>query len=137
MSCAVLEYGKPTGMLKKAGGVGTRDMSGTSPAAMRVMAKRASAAEEDKDKMDVDDDGAPHQTSPAMSEAEPDAQPPAAFRLALQLLFAMLTHALRRPTRKPSPFVHVSFNPYLLEHNHILFAVIAFAGPATSISQFD
>ncbi|KAJ7489926.1 hypothetical protein B0H11DRAFT_1046908 [Mycena galericulata] len=111
--CAVLEYGKPTGVLKKAGGVGTRDMSGASAAAMRVMAKRASAVEEDKDKMDVDEDGAPHQTSPAMSEAEPDAQPPAAFRLALQLLFAMLTHALRRPTRKPSPFARASLNPYL------------------------
>ncbi|KAJ7721075.1 hypothetical protein DFH07DRAFT_1008258 [Mycena maculata] len=109
--CAVLEYGKPTGVLKKAGGVGTRDMSGASAAAMRVMAKRASAADDgDKDKMDVDDD-APQQTSPAMSEAEPE--PPAAFHLALQLLFAMLTHALRRPTRKPSPFARSSLNPYL------------------------
>ncbi|KAJ7442190.1 hypothetical protein B0H11DRAFT_2348588 [Mycena galericulata] len=102
--CAVLE---------KAGGVGTRDTSGASDAAMRVMAKRASAAKEDKDKMDVDDYGAPHQTSAAISEAEPDAQQPAAFRLALQLLFAMLTHALRRPTRKPSPFARASLNPYL------------------------
>ncbi|KAJ7602470.1 hypothetical protein FB45DRAFT_1072964 [Roridomyces roridus] len=111
--CAVLEYGKPTGFLKKAGGVGTRDMSGASAAAMRVMAKRASAAEEDKDKMDVDQDGVLQQTSPAMSEAEADAQAPAAFRLALQLLFAMLTHTLRRPTRKSSQFARSTLNPYL------------------------
>ncbi|KAJ7349482.1 hypothetical protein DFH08DRAFT_778758 [Mycena albidolilacea] len=117
--CAVLEYGKPTGVLKKAGGVGTRDMSGASAVAqMRVvMAKRAAADadDKDKDKMDVDEDGAPQQASPAMSEAEPDAafEAPASFRFALQLMFAMLTHVLHRPTRKPSPFARSTLNPYL------------------------
>ncbi|KAF8212466.1 hypothetical protein K438DRAFT_1958196 [Mycena galopus ATCC 62051] len=113
--CAVLEYGKPTGVLKKAGGVGTRDMSGAAAVAqMRVMAKRA-ADEKDKDnKMDVDEDGAPQQESPAMSEAEPDAQAaPASFRLALQLTFTMLSHVLRCPTRKPSAFARSTLNPYL------------------------
>ncbi|KAJ7109155.1 hypothetical protein C8R44DRAFT_277493 [Mycena epipterygia] len=110
--CAVLEYGKPTGVLKKAGGVGTRDMSGASAVAMRVMAKRG-LAEDDKDKMDVDEEGV-QQTSPAMSEAEPAAtEAPAPFRFALQLLFAMLSHVLRRPTRKSSPFARSNLNPYL------------------------
>ncbi|KAJ7098134.1 hypothetical protein B0H15DRAFT_824243 [Mycena belliarum] len=110
--CAVLEYGKPTGILKKSGGVGTRDMSGASAVAMRVMAKRGHA-EEDKDKMDVDEEGV-QQTSPAMSEAEAEpAEAPAAFRYALQLLFAMLSHVLSRPTRKPSPFTRSTLNPYL------------------------
>ncbi|KAJ7694140.1 hypothetical protein B0H17DRAFT_1057941 [Mycena rosella] len=110
--CAVLEYGKPTGVLKKAGGVGTRDASGPSAAAIRVMSKRGHA-EDDKDKMDVDEEGV-QQTSPAMSEAEAAAsEPPVAFRFALQLLFAMLSHVLRRPTRKPSPFARSNLNPYL------------------------
>ncbi|KAF7359539.1 PINc domain-containing protein [Mycena sanguinolenta] len=116
--CAVLEYGKPTGVLKKAGGVGTRDLSGPSAVAqMRVvMAKRAAADADgkDKDKMDVDEDNAPQQESPAMSEAEPDVQAaPASFRFALQLTFAMLSHVLRCPTRKPSPFARSTLNPYL------------------------
>ncbi|KAJ7470538.1 hypothetical protein FB451DRAFT_1254044 [Mycena latifolia] len=110
--CAVLEYGKPTGVLKKAGGVGTRDMSGASAVAMRVMAKRG-LAEDDKDKMDVDEENV-QQTSPAMSEAEAEAaEAPAAFRFAMQLLFAMLSHVLRRPTRKPSPYARSNLNPYL------------------------
>ncbi|KAJ7134972.1 hypothetical protein C8R43DRAFT_894524 [Mycena crocata] len=110
--CAVLEYGKPTGVLKKAGGVGTRDVSGASAVAMRVMAKRVHA-EDDKDKMDVDEEGV-QQTSPAMSEAEAaSSEAPAAFRFALQLLFAILSHVLRRPTRKPSPFARSNLNPYL------------------------
>ncbi|KAJ7063093.1 hypothetical protein C8F01DRAFT_1209464 [Mycena amicta] len=109
--CAVLEYGKPTGVLKKAGGVGTRDASGGA-SAMRVMAKRAQA-EEDKNKMDVDDDGT-QQTSPAMSEAEPESsEPPAAFRLAQDLTFAMLTHVLQRPMRQSSPYARSNLNPYL------------------------
>ncbi|KAJ6547339.1 hypothetical protein B0H19DRAFT_1075225 [Mycena capillaripes] len=112
--CAVLEYGKPAGVLKKGGGVGTRDMSGATAVMVRVMAKRALADDDkDKDKMDVDEDGM-QQTSPTMSEAEPDAaEAPAAFRFALQLLFAMLSHVLRRPTRKPSPFARSNLNPYL------------------------
>ncbi|KAJ6474304.1 hypothetical protein C8R45DRAFT_1160587 [Mycena sanguinolenta] len=103
--CAVLEYGKPTGVLKKAGGV------------MRVVtAKRAAANADgkDEDKMDVDKDNAPQQESPAMSEAEPNVQAvPASFRFALQLTFAMLSHVLRCPTRKSSPFARSTLNPYL------------------------
>ncbi|KAJ6513896.1 hypothetical protein C8R47DRAFT_1092306 [Mycena vitilis] len=106
--CAVLEYGKPAGVLKKAGGVGTRDV------VLRVMAKRALADDEkDKDKMDVDEEGM-QQASPTMSETEPEPpEAPAAFRFALQLLFAMLSHVLRRPTRKSSPFARSDLNPYL------------------------
>jgi hypothetical protein len=50
-----------------------------------------------------------------MSEAEPDPafEAPASFRFALQLMFAMLTHVLHRPTRKPSPFARSTLNPYL------------------------
>ncbi|KAJ7752078.1 hypothetical protein B0H16DRAFT_1887390 [Mycena metata] len=113
--CAVLEYGKPLGVLKKGGGVGTRDMSGASAVAMRVMAKRAQAEDDkDKDKMDVDEEGMQQQTSPAMSDAEAAAtEAPVSFRFALQLLFAMLSHVLRRPTRKSSPFARSTLNPYL------------------------
>ncbi|KAF7322791.1 PINc domain-containing protein [Mycena chlorophos] len=103
---SILEYGKSTGVLKKAGGISTREAPG-SASAMRVMAKRAQGGE---DKMDVDEDA-----SPAMSEAaEADnAEPPAAFRLAQDLAFAMLSHVLHHPMRKSSPYARSSLNPYL------------------------
>ncbi|KAF7304708.1 PINc domain-containing protein [Mycena kentingensis (nom. inval.)] len=107
---AVLEYGKPTGVLKKSGGVGaTRDGATSS---MRVMSKRAQA-EDDKNKMDVDDDNM-QPTSPAMSEVEPDlAEPPVSFRLAQELMFAMLSHVCRHPMRKSNPYARSNLNPYL------------------------
>ncbi|KAJ6489933.1 hypothetical protein C8R45DRAFT_1096904 [Mycena sanguinolenta] len=54
---AVLEYGKPTGVLKKAPVQGTFN-----------------AHKKYKDKMDVDEDNARQQESPAMSEVEPNVQ---------------------------------------------------------------
>ncbi|KAF7295122.1 PINc domain-containing protein [Mycena indigotica] len=109
--CAILEYGKVTGVLKKAGGLGTREPASTA-SAMRVMSKR-NQADDDKNKMDVDDEGL-QQASPAMSEAEAEStEPPAAFRFAQDLTFAMLTHVLRHPMHKPSPYARSNLNPYL------------------------
>ena len=123
---AVLEYGKPSGVLKRAGGVGPREAG---PAAMRVMAKRGVV---DEEKMDVDGEHGTDvdmqsvssataalftnsvQVSPAMSDAETDSpEHPAPFKLALQLTFAMFSHVLRHPTRKSSPFARSTLNPYL------------------------
>ncbi|KAK0210568.1 hypothetical protein DFS33DRAFT_302757 [Desarmillaria ectypa] len=104
---SILEYGKPSGVLKRIGGVGPRD-SGTA-AAMRVMAKRELLAE---DRMDVDEPTV--QVSPALSEMEADSgELPYAFKLALQITFTMVSHVLRRPMRKISPFARSTVNPYL------------------------
>ncbi|KAL0947160.1 hypothetical protein HGRIS_013287 [Hohenbuehelia grisea] len=110
---ALLEYGKPTGTLKKTGGVGLRETNG---APVRVVAKRSAA--NDGDRMDVDDTEepkeAPTQDSPPASEAEADQNEPSqTFKLAMQLTFTMLAYVLRNPTRRVSPFAKETPNPYL------------------------
>ncbi|KAK7043684.1 hypothetical protein VNI00_008295 [Paramarasmius palmivorus] len=102
---AILEYNKPNSVLKRCGGIASREP------ATRVIAKK----EKDEDRMDVDDDSraGAHITPPA-SDAEQDAvEAPMAFKLALELTFAMLSHVLRRPTRKASPYARSRVNPYL------------------------
>jgi protein SMG6 len=117
---AMLEYGKPSGVLRKRGGVGARDLAAISTG-MRVMTKRGALEEE---KMDIDEQQhgrSPDlkatitaiQTSPTLALAEATTEPPASFKLALQLTFAMLTHVLRNPQRKASPYARSTLNPYL------------------------
>jgi hypothetical protein len=102
---AVLEYGRPSGVLKKAGGVGGRETS--SAAGMRVMAKRGLL---DEESMDVDGDT----VSPALSEATSSTiEYPLPFKLALQLTFSVLTHVLHNPTRRASQFARSTLNPLL------------------------
>jgi len=122
---SVFEYGRPSGLLKKLGCVGTKEVNGPqAAAAMRVMAKKAAAGVPgstggshghhphavDEEKMDVDEE----MRSPTIPSAE-DAlmELPAAFKFALQLTFAMLSHVLKKPTRKPSQYAGSTLNPYL------------------------
>ncbi|KAJ3572504.1 hypothetical protein NP233_g3036 [Leucocoprinus birnbaumii] len=103
---SVLEFGKPSGLLRRMGGVGGRETSG------RVIARKAAVPE--LDKMDVDDDHHHHQTSPTLSEADSYMpEDPPAFKYALQLTFAMLSFVLRNPTRRATEFSRSSINPYL------------------------
>ena len=112
---AILEYGKPGGVLKKCGAIGGRGDSSMGVAAgMRLMAKRTI----EEEKMDVDGENATvtaHQISPTMSFSDPrdTSESPASFKLALQLTFEMLRHVLQNPTRKACQFAHSSLNPYL------------------------
>jgi hypothetical protein len=108
---SILEYGKPTGILKKAGGV-VRETGSAAAAVMRVIAKR----ELDEHDMDIDEPPAngAYQPSPAGSDAEADSLAhPLPFTLALQLTFRMLVFVLGRPTRKSSPFSRSTVNPYI------------------------
>ncbi|EEB89113.1 hypothetical protein MPER_12830 [Moniliophthora perniciosa FA553] len=109
-------------VLKRCGGVASRDT------ATRVIAKK----EKDEDRMNVDEDsktGA--QITPPVSDAEQDAfEIPMAFKLTLELTFAMLSHALKRPTRKASQYSRSRVNTYrtviltflatMLEHDDTL-----------------
>ncbi|OJA21630.1 hypothetical protein AZE42_09745 [Rhizopogon vesiculosus] len=89
---AVLEYGRPGGVLRKIGVVGTRE-GGAGSAPVRVVAKKIHAMpahlEDDGDekRMDVDDDafkGDP-QVSPALSDANIPADLPVPLKLAMEL----------------------------------------------------
>lgn len=113
---AVLEYGRPSGVLRKIGGVGARDTGAGGPAVKVAKKSQVVPAFRDEDseekRMDVDDEGAP-QASPALSDANMPVELPVSFKLALELAFSMLSFVLRNPTRKASPFARSTLNPYL------------------------
>ncbi|KAG2345159.1 hypothetical protein BDR05DRAFT_989001 [Suillus weaverae] len=111
----MLEYGCPSGMLRKIGGVGARD-TGAGGLAVKVSKKSQVPVFRDKDSeekcVDMDDEGAP-QASPTLSDANMPVELPVSFKLALELAFSMLSFVLRNPTRKASPFARSTLNPYL------------------------
>jgi hypothetical protein len=132
---AILEYGKAGGMVRRFGGLGTKE-GGANPATgavqaqaeitmMRVMAKKAAAgvpgavvrplAMAEEERMDVDDEGKERDKSPIIPPAETasDVDLPPAFKYALQLTFAILSFVLKKPMRKPSQYAGSTLNPYL------------------------
>jgi protein SMG6 len=134
---AVFEYGRPGAVLRRVGGKETGSGVATEVVAMKVMmAKKVLSGgnvigHADEENMDVDEPrrspvlrpsllSGGNQISPAASEGEAedtqhedDFDHPPSFKYALQLTFAMLSHVLRRPTRKASPFARSTLNPYL------------------------
>lgn len=113
---AVLEYGRPSGVLRKIGGIGARDTGAGGPAVKVAKKCQVAPAFRDEDseekRMDVDDE-ATSQASPALSDANMPAELPLSFKLALELAFSMLSFVLRNPTRKASPFARSTLNPYI------------------------
>ncbi|ESK82558.1 hypothetical protein Moror_3691 [Moniliophthora roreri MCA 2997] len=95
----ILKYNKPNSVLKQCGGVAPQD------AATWVIAKK----EKDGDCMDMDKDSkARAQITPPVSDAEQDVVGvPVAFKLSLELTFAMLSHVLKRPTSRASQPLHI------------------------------
>ncbi|KIP06005.1 hypothetical protein PHLGIDRAFT_73330 [Phlebiopsis gigantea 11061_1 CR5-6] len=132
---AMLEYGRSTAVLRRVSGVMSRDTIPGSTASpimtngggkVKLMSKRTDGS--DDKRMEVDDDGddASHisglramaisQPAPAPSDAAAATEPeiPLSLRSALQLTFAMLTHALGKPTLPQTSAVsHPHLNPYL------------------------
>ncbi|KAF7777504.1 hypothetical protein Agabi119p4_3576 [Agaricus bisporus var. burnettii] len=100
---SVLEYGKPSGLLRRMGGIGGRETG-------RIIAKKQATPTDNK--MEVDDEGQ-QSTSPTLSEAGQHLETSPAFKYALQLTFAMLSFVLRNPTRRATEFSRSSLNPYL------------------------
>jgi protein SMG6 len=115
---AIMEYGRPGGVLRRAGGAGARDAASTAP--FRVFAKRNVPAQPEEDteekRMDVDDEKSsplqPH-ASPMLSDTPASLELSQAFKYAMQLAFSMLSVVLRNSTRKASPFAESTLNPYL------------------------
>src|ERR1700722_13855638 len=118
--CAVLEYGRAGGVLRRTGVLGSKESS----PGVRVMAKRlGEEIKMDVDEGKIDEDEAKRPAavnniaqSPTISTASSTASGPddhpACFTLALQLTFTMLIHVLRHPMRQSSAFSR-SVNPYL------------------------
>ncbi|KAF8445063.1 hypothetical protein L210DRAFT_3733196 [Boletus edulis BED1] len=113
---ALLEYGRPGRVLRRAGGAGTRDATSIIP--FRVFRKRNVPAQPEEKRMDVDDDAAKPDTSqtqtlPVLSDGPLSIKLSQAFKYAIQLSVSMLSLVLRNPTRKSSPFAESTLNPYL------------------------
>ncbi|GBE82472.1 hypothetical protein SCP_0408560 [Sparassis crispa] len=111
---SLLEYGRPNAALRRVTGIGgpTGLLVG---GRVKLMSKKA---EVDEKKMDVDDediDRFPMHVSPILDDAAASTEPeiPPSLKLAMQLAFSILTHTLRKPTRRPSPFARSKLNPYI------------------------
>ncbi|KAF9533398.1 hypothetical protein CPB83DRAFT_472504 [Crepidotus variabilis] len=127
---AILEYGRPTGVVRRVGGVGQPAQPGAPgggapgqqqamqhQAAMRVMAKKAAAgvpgsvsphvppASAAGDAMDVDSEG--HTPTGSGTEL------PHPLTLALTLTSRILSFVLQHPFRQISSFAQPTLNPYL------------------------
>jgi protein SMG6 len=122
---ALLEYGRPQGVLRRTGVLGPQDRTPiVVPAAGKVKLARKPQADE---RMDVDGDEhkrssdveAPNpRISPVLSDASASTEPPPAFKMAQELTFKMLAHALRSTRDVPNPYVTIllTFLQTILRH---------------------
>jgi protein SMG6 len=128
---ALLEYGRSQGVLRRTGVLGQGDRN---PAAIAVASKMklARKAQAD-DRMEVDGDErrrssdleAIHarnpsaiQVSPVLSDTVASSEPPPAFKMAQELTFTMLSHALRSKRDGPNSYVTtiLTFLQTVLQH---------------------
>ncbi|EIW73927.1 hypothetical protein CONPUDRAFT_160557 [Coniophora puteana RWD-64-598 SS2] len=90
---SLLEYGRPSGLLRKIGASGTRDIGSSNV--------RVAKQPPQQNGMDVDEDGDEDmKPSPAMSEPLVGAEAPLQLKFAMQLAFTMLSFVLKNPLRK-------------------------------------
>ncbi|GJE97087.1 hypothetical protein PsYK624_132970 [Phanerochaete sordida] len=127
---ALLEYGRPTAILRRVSGVTSREnIPGSSPSPiLNGKVKMARRPEPEEKTMDVDDEDDPtganglramaiSQDSPVVVEtdaASSESDLPMGLKYALQLTFAMLTHVLQKPTLpRTSALSNPMLNPYI------------------------
>jgi protein SMG6 len=110
---ALLEYGRPQGVLRRADVLGQLDRNPAAAAAAATKVKHARKAHTDE-KMEVDGDerrrssdmealNAPGSSANATASHEP----PFAFKMAQELTFSMLAHALRSTRDGPNSYVTI------------------------------
>jgi hypothetical protein len=128
---ALLEYGRPQGVLRRSGALGQVDRN---PAAMAAASKvkLARKAQAD-DHMEVDGDERKQsseleafhaqspsaiQVFPVLSDTAASLEPPPAFKMAQELTFALLAHALRSKRDGPNSYVTIllTFLQTVLQH---------------------
>ncbi|TDL27426.1 hypothetical protein BD410DRAFT_818864 [Rickenella mellea] len=134
---AILEYGRPTGVLRRTGAIGAGGGSMSTAAQAAAANAKVNLVVRRLDQMEVDDvdtdDKVPEaeradedatddnvrgngiiDMSPLMAQnhADSDSGYPLSFKHALQLTFTMFAHTLRKPTRKATPFARTTLNPY-------------------------
>ena len=116
---ALLEYGRPQGFLRRSCGLGQdRNPAAIAVANKMKLVRKAQA----DDRMEVDGDErrrssdvdpsnpqgvSAFQISPALSDALPSLEPSPSFKMAQDLTFGMLAHALRSTRDVPNPYVTI------------------------------
>jgi protein SMG6 len=116
---ALLEYGRPQGFLRRSGALGQDRNPAALAAATKVKLARKAQAD---DRMEVDGDDRRRssdvdpsnpqgvsaiQISPALSDALPSLEPSPSFKMAQDITFGMLAHALRSTRDVPNPYVTI------------------------------
>ncbi|KAI9455599.1 hypothetical protein BJY52DRAFT_638264 [Lactarius psammicola] len=134
---ALLEYGRPQGFLRRSGVLGHDRNPAAIAAATKVKLARKAQADE---RMEVDGDErsvSAIQISPALSDAVPSLEPSPSFKMAQDLTFGMLAHALRSTRDVPNPYVTIllMFLQTILRHSEGLSALER-AIPWTDLAAF-
>jgi hypothetical protein len=126
---ALLEYGRPQGVLRRAGVMGPLDRTPAVVAAATKLARKAQTGEQ----MEVDGDE--RGRSSDMEALHPPTTEP--FRMAQELTFSMLAHALRSTRDGPNPYVTVllTFLQSVLQNREDL-AALERAIPWTDLAAF-
>ena len=119
---SILEYGKEGGVLKRIAGSGPRENGGKGPDAdTKVLSKRGDGmhgrTESVLKKMEVDEPEEMHEDemheydrfSDDHDASQPSDEAPQAFQRSVQLVFAILSHTMRHPVRKPTPWARWEF----------------------------
>ncbi|KAH9053859.1 hypothetical protein EDB87DRAFT_1676684 [Lactarius vividus] len=146
---ALLEYGRPQGFLRRSGVLGQDRNPAAIAAATKVkLAKKAQAdermevdGEERRRSSDVDASNpqglSAIQISPALSDAMSSLEPSPSFKMAQDLTFGMLAHALRSTRDVPNPYVTIllMFLQTILRHPEGLSALER-AIPWTDLAAF-
>ena len=110
---SILEYGRPTAMLKEISDISFPKSRTSSKKEERKDSDRVDVdVEEDNIKMGVVANGVASSTTIARADADQDGDLPVHLKLSLQLAFSMLSQALSRPVRR-IPFQRDTLNPYI------------------------
>ena len=147
---ALLEYGRPQGVLRRSGALGPvdRNLAAMAAASKVKLARKAQA----DDRMEVDGDErrqssdleAGHARSPSaiqvlpvLSDTAASLEPPPAFKMAQELTFALLAHALRSKCDGPNSYVTIilTFLQTVLQHPEGL-AALERAIPWSDLAAF-
>ena len=106
---ALLEYGRPQGVLRRADVLGGQ--LDRNPAAAAAATKKLARKVHTDEKMEVDGDerrrSSEMEVQGASTDASASQEPPFAFRMAQELTFSMLAHALRSTRDGPNPYVTI------------------------------
>ncbi|KAI0718812.1 hypothetical protein C8T65DRAFT_762042 [Cerioporus squamosus] len=116
---SLLEYGRPTAVLRRVAGIETRSQGGpnlsptlpTGVTASKIKVLMAKRLDGNSSKMEIDDEDVEvDKAAPSPISQEPEL--PQALKLAMQLTFTTLSHTLCHPFRRLSEYASPTLNPY-------------------------